>query len=153
MPTTDQLLTALDFKREEMVQLLLVFTLLAMIAMSIVMVLLSTHERSRLRSFLFITLTCSTLLFILATIVDAIILPGMRLAAIQRSVAQIFGFIALSRVVVLAGCLGMILLVAGIGVLGYLHSRWVGRCVLGATTAVAAAFIACCVYLNYVAHL
>lgn len=148
----DPLLTALEFKRQVLTDLLIVSTLLAGIAMSGMLFLLSDKQRSTLRTALVVSMTAAMLLFLLGTIVDVIILPGMRRAAEVNHPAQIRGFIILSRFVVYTLLTGTAILTASIGALGYLHSRWAGRCTAAAAAITALLFAGCAVYLNAVMY-
>lgn len=150
MYTLEQLVDTLDFKREVMTQVPLVSTLLAGLAMSGVLVLISSHERSRLRSWLLILLTISSLVFILTTVLDAAILPGMQRFGTRGNAGQIEGLLNLSEVVVWGLLFGIACLMGAICGLGFMYSRRVGLWALGAAGVLIGLFVACCFYLDAV---
>lgn len=150
MSDTARLLYALDFKREVMVQLPLVSTLLAAVAMTVAAVILSAGERSRLRGHLLVALGASTLVFILATVLSAMILPAMKQAGPETSAGRIEGLITISRVAVWAVAGGILVLFASIGASGFLYSRAVGLRLAATAGAVIVLFLWACFYLDAV---
>jgi hypothetical protein len=148
METLEHLLDVLDYKREVMSQMLLVTTLLAVLAMSGVVAIIATPERGWLRSFLLATLVVSTLAFIFATVLDALMLPGMKRAI--RDAAQARALLDLSDGVIWGAILGTVSLLVGIGGLGFLFSRRLGIVATGASMATAITFVVCAVRLAHI---
>ncbi|MBK7406379.1 MAG: hypothetical protein IPJ41_17705 [Phycisphaerales bacterium] len=144
----EQWLDLLEFKREEMSQLLLVGTLLAAIAMSGLLFLLAERGRGRLRSTLLVAQAGATLLFLFGTILDALILPGMHRAATVMIPEQVPGFVGLTRLVVYSLLAGVLVLVGSIGALGFLSSRRVGIATATAAGLFVATFVACAIVLD-----
>jgi hypothetical protein len=151
MRTLEQLVDILDFKVEVMNQMPLVSTLLAVLAMTVVAVLLAGPERGRLRSYLLVALTGATLVFIFATVLNAMILPGMKAPVNRRVPGRIEGMLTLSNVVLYALLAGICVLFGAVGAFGFVHSRRVGYWVLAWATGILALFVWCCFYLDKVA--
>ncbi len=143
----DQLIETLAFRREALVNFLLVSTILGAFAMSGVFALLTASTASRLRSFLFLILTAASLLFVLATALAVIILPAMGRAG-SLVASQIQGLLSLYRVVMLSIVVGTFLLVSALGGLGFMVSRRVGIGTLLAAFVTCVAFAACAIYLS-----
>ena len=126
MNPLDRLIDILQFKREVMNQVPLVSTLLAAIAMTAAAALIAAPERGTLRSSLLVAFTSATLLFIFATVLDASILPAMKRPGTLQNAHQIQGLLNLSQVVVWVLLLGILILFAAIGGLGFTYSRRIG---------------------------
>lgn len=146
--TIEQLVDILDFKREVMSQLIVVSTLLAVLAMSVVAILFASPERTRLRSALLVVLTTSTLLLVFGTMLDAIIMPAMKRNATHSNAGQIRALLNLSELVVWSMLLGTAFLFASLGAYGFAYSRRVGICTLIAATLMTLVFVVSCVYLD-----
>ena len=146
--TLEQLVTILDFKRDEMSQMLLVSTLMAVVAMSVVVVLVSGSERGKLRSVLLVSLTASSLIFIFATMLDVCILPAMKHNATHPVATQISGLLRLAQVVVMSLMLGSIVLFASLGSLGFVYSRRVGVWTISLAAGIFAVFAVCLFMLD-----
>ena len=71
MQSIERLADILEFKREVMNQVPVVSTLLAVLAMTVVAVLLTGSERGRLRGCLLVSLSVASLLLMFATVLDA----------------------------------------------------------------------------------
>jgi hypothetical protein len=138
----------MDYKREVMSQMLLVTTLLAVLAMSGVAAIIAAPERGRLRSFLMASLIVSTLAFIFATVLDAIMLPGMKRAV--PTVAQARALLDLSDAVIWGSILGTVSLLVGISGLGFLLSRRLGLVATAASVVMVAVFVGCAVRLAHI---
>src|SRR5262245_6589620 len=150
MQTLENLVDILDFKREVMNQVPVVSTLLAVLAMSVVTVLVAGAERGRLRSYLLVSLTACSLVFLFATVLDASIMPAMKRGATLHSAGQIQGLLNLSQVVVWAVLAGTVVLFGAIGALGFVYSRRIGTWTATTAGAILAVFTVCCVYLDRV---
>lgn len=148
METLEHLLDVLDYKREVMSQMLLVTTLLAVLAMSGVAAIIAAPERGRLRSFLLAVLIVSTLAFIFATVLDALMLPGMK-RTIQNA-AQARALLDLSDGVIWGAILGTVSLLVAIAGLGFLFSRRLGIVATVASSATAFVFVACALRLAHI---
>jgi len=131
-----------------MSQLIVVSTLLAVLAMTVVAILFTSAERTRLRSCLLVVLTTSTLLLVFGTMLDAIIAPAMKRNATHSNAGQIRALLDLSEVVVWAMLLGTALLFGSLGAYGFAYSRRVGISTLIAASVITAIFVASCVYLD-----
>lgn len=143
----DQLIETLAFRREALVNFLLVSTILGAFAMSGVFALLTVSTASRLRSSLFLMLTAASLLFVLATALAVIILPAMSRSGTLVA-SQIQGLLSLYRVVMLSIVIGTFLLVSALGGLGFMVCRRIGIGTLIAAIATCVAFAACAIYLS-----
>ena len=146
--TLDELVTILDFKRDEMSQMLLVSTLMAVVAISVVVVLVSGAERGRLRSTLLVSLTASSLIFIFATMLDVCILPAMKHNLTHPVATQITGLLRLSHIVVVSLMLGSVVLFASLGSLGFVYSRRVGIWTASLAGVILAVFAVCLLMLD-----
>ncbi len=144
----EQLVTALEFKREGISQLPIVSTLLAALAMGGVTALITSQERGRLRAWLLVSLMVASLIFVFATVVGAMILPAMKRAGVHTSPAHNQALINLSRVVIWTLLGGILMLFGALGALGFIVSRRVGWWVLAAAVGILGLFAACCVYLD-----
>ncbi len=149
----DQLVELLQFRREAMNQLLIVGPLLAGLAMGSAAIILSSAERGRLRAGLLIAFIASTLIFIFATALDAVILPGIGRAVALELSAQLPGFITLGRVVTVSMLAGSLILVGATGALGFLFSRRAGFCTLAAAGLTLLGFAWVAFYLDGVMRL
>lgn len=143
----DQLIETLAFRREALVNFLLVSTILGAFAMSGVFALLTLSSASRLRSSLFLILTAASLLFVLATALAVVILPAMGRPD-SLAASQIQGLLSLYRVVMASIIVGTFLLVASLGGIGFLVSRRVGTGTLLAAFATCVVFASCAIYLS-----
>lgn len=148
--TIEQLVDILQFKIEVMSQTPVVSTLLAGVATSGAIFLVSGGERSRLRATLLFLFVVSALCFVFATVLDASIMPAMKRNATLRDEAQIRGLLRLSSIVVYAIILGLAALVASLGAMGFLYSRRVGVSILAAAAVLGAGFVGCLVFLDRV---
>lgn len=142
----EALLDILQYKREALTQLLVVASIFGGFAVGGVMTFLGTTDRGRLRSALFATLAIAALAFITATVLDALMLPGM-FRGTYRDTAALRGLLGLGDVVVWAVLVGSVALVGAVAGSGFLFSRWVGRVVLAATLATVTTVAVTLVYL------
>ena len=138
-----QLVDMLDYSREVLGQLLLVATIFGAFSISGVIALLVATERSRLRSFLFLMLGISSLAFIFATSLDALLLPATKRPASLKDPVIVAGLLQLADVVVWAMIVGTSTLMAAVAGFGFACSRRIGVVLLTLTALAAATFIAC----------
>ena len=132
----EQLLDVLSYKREILTQLLLVASIFGGFAVNGVMAFLSGTIRGRLANAMYVALSVAALSFIAATLLDAIMLPGMSRLAALRGPRAVNGLLALGDVVVYLMIVGSVALISAVAGSGFLYSRRVGLIVLAATVLV-----------------
>jgi hypothetical protein len=137
-----ELVDRLGYSRELLGQLLLVATIFGAFSISGVVALLVAPERRPLRNFLFLTLSASSLAFIFATSLDAILLPASKRAASLRDADTVAGLLQLADVVVWSVIVGTAALMTSVAGFGFAYSRRLGFIVLGLTALTVAAFVA-----------
>jgi hypothetical protein len=137
----------LHFRGQALTQFVLVATIFGAFAMSGVIALIATHEKARIRSFLFVVLAIASLAFIIATLVSVIIIPFMSSGWNVPDKAAL-ALMRLYAVVVVAIIAGTVLLAVGLASVGFMISRFVGRIVLGSTIVASLIFLACALYLR-----
>jgi hypothetical protein len=142
-----QLVDRLSHSHEVLGQLLLVATIFGAFSISGVVALLVSTERSRLRSFLFLMLSVSSLAFIFATSLDAVFLPAAKRPASLRDPDVVAGLLGLADVVIWSIIVGTAALMAAMGAFGFAYSRRLGYLVLVLTILTTAAFCASIAYL------
>ncbi|MFO0856054.1 MAG: hypothetical protein U0640_01710 [Phycisphaerales bacterium] len=144
MPNIQELL---HFRGEALGQFVLISTIFGAFAMSGVIALLQSHEKARLRSFLFVVLSLASLAFIFSTLVSVTILPFMNEKwhvpdNAAHTINNLYG------VVVIAIILGTALLGVGVAGVGFMVSPRVGRITLWSTVVTAVLFIVCALVLR-----
>ncbi len=126
MTPSQQLLDNLSFNRDALSQLLVVSALLGGFGMSGLIALVLHDGRGRLRATLVVCMCIATLAFIFATTFGGLVLAGMQRASALQDAERIVGFLRLGQAAVRAMMVGSLFLVAGIGGVGFVHSRRMG---------------------------
>lgn len=136
-------LDILAYKREMLAQLLFVATIFGAFSVSGVVALLVAERRGHLVHFFFLMLVFASLAFILATALDAVMLPGMKKPEGALQAEQVAGLLSLSEMVVWAVLLGTFALVVAIAGFGFIFSRRIGFVVLAMSISAMALFAWC----------
>lgn len=153
MQASDVVREVFEFRRHELAIVPVLSTLLAGIAFTAASVLVASAERGKLRSYLIVSLTVSTLVLIFATVLDVMILAGMGPDGAAANAAKMQGLSAMSRVAVWSVLLGVLSLFASVGMLGFVHSRRVGVWIAASAGGLLLAFAACVIWLDHVMRL
>jgi hypothetical protein len=134
----EQLNDFIAFKRAFLTQLLFVASIFGAFSVSGVVALLVSEKRDRLRHFLFTSLCLSSIAFVAAAALDAILLPAMGRSPPARTPAQAYALLDLGEVAIWSVLIGAILLIVAIGGFGFAFSRRTGWfvAVVSALTAV-----------------
>ena len=144
----EQLSDLLAFRQEVMNQMLLVSTLMAVMALTGAGVILAGSQRGPFRATLLVGFVASTLLFTFSTILDAIIQPAMRRNVAHPNADQIRALIRLGSAVVWTNLIGAVVLIAGLGLLGWLYSRRAGLWTTVLAAATLGMLVACAWWLD-----
>jgi amino acid transporter len=129
------------YKREVLVQFLLVATILGAFSMSGLVALLTGARRDRLHSFLYATLALASLAFVFATALDAILLPVMRRRSSELEPEVAAGLLRLGDAVIWGVIVGTLALVGGLAVSGFVFSGRMGVLMLAAVALTIALFL------------
>ncbi len=143
--------TLLHFRGQALTQFLLVATIFGAFAMGGVIALIAHHEKQRLRSLLFIVLSLASIAFVLASAVSVLVIP-FATSSMTLSDKAAGGLMVLYRIAIDTMMVGMALLAAGLGALGFMVSRRAGVWTLCATVVATIVFIWCAAYLSHVLH-
>jgi hypothetical protein len=141
------LVDRLAYARELLSQLLLVATIFGGFSIGGVVALLVAPERDRLRGYLFLMLCASSLAFIFATSLDAVLLPAAKRPASERDAQVVAGLLQLAEVVAWSVIAGTACLWSAIAAFGFAFSRRLGILVLAIAVPVLFGFIALLVRL------
>ena len=115
----------LAFRLGALNQFVLVATIFGAFAMSGVVALISSSERSRLREFLFILLTFASLAFMVATLIGTFLLPyASRTSTLSNSVTKTM--LGLYTLGVGSALIGTLLMAMSLAAMGFLISKKAG---------------------------
>ena len=134
-------------KREVLSQLLIVASLLGAFSMSGAIALLVGHNRDRLHRLLFGLLAGASLAFILATTLDAIILPAAGMVVQRQRPQEVSALLQLGDVVIWGVIAGALALLLALGCSGFTFSRGLGLLLASAAGLTLALFAICARHL------
>lgn len=143
----EQLNDFIAFKRSFLTQLLFVASIFGAFSVSGVVALLVSEKRDRLRTFLFASLCLSSIAFIAAATLDAILLPAMGRTPPARTPAEAHALLDLGEIAIWSVLIGALLLIVSIGGFGFAFSRRLGWFVAAVSAATAAGIAVGAVHL------
>jgi hypothetical protein len=142
-----QLNDFIAFKRAFLTQLLLVASIFGAFSISGVVALMVGERWDQLRSFLFATLCLSSIAFLAAASLDAILLPAMGRNPPARNAAEANTLLSLGDAAIWSVLIGASLLMVAIGGFGFAFSKRMGWFVAIASGLAAAGIAAGAVHL------
>jgi hypothetical protein len=144
----EQLNDFIAFKRAFLTQLLFVASIFGAFSVSGVVALLVSEKRDRLRGFLFTSLCLSSIAFLAAAALDAILLPAMGRTPPARTPAEAHALLELGEFAIWSVLIGALFLIVAIGGFGFAFSRRTGWFVAVVSAATAVGITVGAVYLS-----